>query len=124
MGFGKKLQEKMDRKGIKQIDLVNAVGIPKTTLSSMLSRDNTKVDIDVFLKICKVLDCSPEDFSEEIISAHEELPVPLRSDEKQLLNLYNSMNEEGKEKAIERLEEMALLDRYKKRNQSEMVDEA
>lgn len=124
MGFGKKLQEKMDRKGIKQIDLVNAVGIPKTTLSSMLSRDNTKVDIDVFLKICKVLDCSPEDFSEEIISAHEELPVPLRSDEKQLLNLYNSMNEEGKEKAIERLEEMALLDRYKKRNQSEMAEEA
>lgn len=124
MGFGKKLQEKMDRKGIKQIDLVNAVGIPKTTLSSMLSRDNTKVDIDVFLKICKVLDCSPEDFSEEIISAHEELPAPLRSDEKQLLNLYNSMNEEGKEKALERLEEMALLDRYKKRNQSEMAEEA
>lgn len=124
MGFGKKLQEKMDRKGIKQIDLVNAVGIPKTTLSSMLSRDNTKVDIDVFLKICKVLDCSPEDFSEEIISAHEELQVPLRSDEKQLLNLYNSMNEEGKEKALERLEEMTALDRYKKRNQSEMAEEA
>lgn len=124
MGFGKKLQEKMDRKGIKQIDLVNAVGIPKTTLSSMLSRDNTKVDIDVFLKICKVLDCSPEDFSEEIISAHEEPQAPLRRDEKQLLNLYNSMNEEGKEKAIERLEEMALLDRYKKRNQSEMAEEA
>lgn len=124
MGFGKKLQEKMDGKGIKQIDLVNAVGIPKTTLSSMLSRDNTKVDIDVFLKICKVLDCSPEDFSEEIISAHEELPVPLRSDEKQLLNLYNSMNEEGKEKALERLEEMTALDRYKKRNQSEMAEEA
>lgn len=124
MGFGKKLQEKMDRKGIKQIDLVNAVGIPKTTLSSMLSRDNTKVDIDVFLKICKVLDCSPEDFSEEIISAHEEPAAPLRHDEKQLLNLYNSMNEEGKEKALERLEEMALLDRYKKRNQSEMAEEA
>ena len=66
MGFGKKLQEKMDRKGIKQTELAKAVGIPKTTLSSMLSRDNTKVDIDVFLRICKMLDCMPEEFSEEM----------------------------------------------------------
>ena len=35
----------------------------------------------------------------------------LTTDEKQLLSLYNSMNDEGKEKALERLEEMAAFDR-------------
>lgn len=124
MGFGKKLQEKMDRKGIKQTELAKAVGIPKTTLSSMLSRDNTKVDIDVFLRICKMLDCMPEEFSEEIKANVDENIKPLTTDEKQLLSLYNSMNEEGKEKALERLEEMAAFDRYKKEYQSTLADEA
>lgn len=124
MGFGKKLQEKMDRKGIKQTELAKAVGIPKTTLSSMLSRDNTKVDIDVFLRICKMLDCMPEEFSEEIKANADENIKPLTTDEKQLLNLYNSMNDEGKEKALERLEEMAAYDRYKKEYQSTLADEA
>ena len=48
----------------------------------------------------------------------------LTTDEKQLLNLYNSMNDEGKEKALERLEEMAAYDRYKKEYQSTLADEA
>lgn len=112
MGFGKKLQEKMDIKGMKQTDLANAVGIPKSTLNSMISRDNTRVDIDVFLKICTVLGCSPEEFTEDINAAREEVTEPLRSDEKHLLKLYNSMNDEGKEKAIERIEEMTCVKRF------------
>lgn len=48
----------------------------------------------------------------------------LTTDEKQLLNLYNSMNDEGKEKALERLEEMTALARYKKEYQSTLADEA
>ena len=114
----------MDRKGIKQTELAKAVGIPKTTLSSMLSRDNTQVDIDVFLRICKMLDCIPEEFSEEIKANAGENIKPLTTDEKQLLNLDNSMNDQGKEKALERLEEMAAYDRYKKEYQSTLADEA
>ena len=52
-----------------------------------------------------------------------EQPI-LTTDEKQLLNLYNSMNDEGKEKALERLEEMTALARYKKEYQSTLADEA
>ena len=66
MSFGKLLERKMLDKKIKQADLAKAVGIPKSTLNSIIGRDNTKVEIETFLKICEVLDCNPEDFSEEI----------------------------------------------------------
>ncbi len=124
MGFGRKLQEKMDEKGLKQVDIVNALGIPKTTLSSMLSRDNTKVDIDTFLKICALLECLPEEFSDEVIQHRQPFGNNLTTDENQLLEYFNSLNDEGKEKALERLEEMSALDRYKKGSKSEVVKEA
>lgn len=124
MGFGKKLQAKMDEKGLKQVDIVNALGIPKTTLCSMLSRDNTKVDIGIFLKICELLGCLPEEFSDEVTNKRKSVENVLTKDENQLLEYFNSLNDEGKEKALERLEEMASLDRYKKGGQSGMVKEA
>lgn len=65
MGFGKLLEQKMNDKNIKQSELAQAVGIPKTTLSSMILRDNTKIEIEKFLKICDYLDCDPEDFYKE-----------------------------------------------------------
>lgn len=68
MGFGKKLEKKMSEKGLKQADIVRATGISKTTLSSMINRDNTKVDVEIFIRICDALGCKPEDFADEILS--------------------------------------------------------
>lgn len=48
----------------------------------------------------------------------------MTADEQALLSYFNSLNDEGKEKALERLEEMAALDRYKKGSQSGMAEEA
>ncbi|MCM1328405.1 MAG: helix-turn-helix transcriptional regulator [Ruminococcus sp.] len=62
MGFGKLLEQKMQEKEIKQSELAAAVGIPKTTLNSIISRDNTKIEIEVFLKICEYLNCDPDEF--------------------------------------------------------------
>lgn len=55
----------MNEKNIKQSELAEAVGIPKTTLSSMILRDNTKIEIEKFLKICDYLDCDPDEFYKE-----------------------------------------------------------
>lgn len=65
MGFGKLLEQKMKEKGVKQAELAEAVGLPKTTLSSMILRDNTKIEIEKFLKICEYLSCDPEEFYAE-----------------------------------------------------------
>ncbi len=62
MGFGKLLDEKMKEKGIRQAELAAAVGLPKTTLCSMILRDNSKIGLEKFLEICDYLDCDPEEF--------------------------------------------------------------
>lgn len=74
MGFGKLLEKKMKEKNIKQSELAKAVGIPKTTLSSIISRDNNKVEIEKFLSICKYLNCDPEEFYSEFIQEKEKPP--------------------------------------------------
>lgn len=89
MGFGKLLEEKMKAKGIKQAELAEAVGLPQTTLSSMILRDNTKIEIEKFLKICDYLDCNPDDFYAEFKSAAPKM-TPLFSSK------YHSLDSFGK----------------------------
>lgn len=120
MGFGKKLKQKMDEKGIKQSDLSKAANVPKTTLSSMINRDNTNVDINVLIRICKILNCRPEDFSDEILAAsNQDSAHFLSNNEQQLLDYYRNFNDKGQQEALKRIEEMSDLDKYKKCSDTE-----
>lgn len=96
MGFGKLLEQKMNEKNIKQSELAEAVDIPKTTLSSMILRDNTKVEIEKFLKICDYLDCDPEEFYEEFRKTKTYSMPP------SFTKKYYSLDEHGK-RAIDNL---------------------
>ncbi len=91
MGFGKLLEEKMKEKGIKQAELAAAVGLPKTTLSSMILRDNTKIEIEKFLDICEYLDCNPEDFYSEFKRTHTIKMPPM------FARKYERLDEFGKD---------------------------
>lgn len=122
MGFGKKLEEKMLEKGLKQADIVRATGISKTTLSSMISRDNTKVDVEIFIRLCDFLGCAPEDFASDVPKIVPPSNPILTSDEKKLIDMYRGFNDEGREKALERLSEMAQLEQYKKCAKSNVVE--
>jgi DNA-binding Xre family transcriptional regulator len=63
MKFGKLLKIRMSEKGItNQAEFANKIGIAKSTLNSMINRETNNVDIDVFFKICKALDCNPDEF--------------------------------------------------------------
>lgn len=113
MGFGKKLEDKMRAKGLKQADLVRATGISKTTLNSMIVRDNTKVDVEIFMKICNVLGCDPMDFADEVIKKPTTNGEMLTKDEKQLLDYFRGFNDEGQDKLLNEAYDMSQLDRYK-----------
>ncbi len=114
MGLGAKLKEKMDMRNISQATLSKKANIPASTLSSIINRDNSKVSIDVFLRICRVLNCNPEDFSDEISTSKPET-YTLTDDEQHLLDYFRNFNKEGEQEALKRLSEMAQLDCYKKR---------
>ena len=90
MGFGKLLEQKLIEKNIKQAELAEAIGLPKTTLSSMLSRDTSKVEIEVFLDICRYIDCDPEEFYNEF-EKEKKKPLPPSFVEK-----YNVIDDNGR----------------------------
>lgn len=94
MGFGKLLEQKMSLKNIKQAELAEAVDIPKTTLSSMIQRDNTKIEIEKFLKICDYLDCNPEEFYDEFRKQNNNSIAP------SFIKKYSFLDEYGK-KAVD-----------------------
>ncbi len=91
MSFGKLLKQKLEDRRIKQTELSEAVGIPKTTLSSIINRDNTRIDIETFLRICRYLGCDPNEFAEEFDESSRH-PLPRHFAEK-----YNAIDDYGRE---------------------------
>ena len=94
MGFGKLLEEKMKIRNVKQAELSEAVGIPKTTLSSMISRDNTKIEIETFLKICDYLQCDPEEFYDNY-SGNKKNSSPVNDEREALRSKIEELSDES-----------------------------
>ncbi len=108
MGFGKLLEQKMAEKNVKQAELAEAIGIPKTTLSSMLSRDTSKIEIEVFLDICRYLDCDPEEFYVEYVRKKQKPLSP------SFVSKYNAIDDNGKKmvNAVLNLEYERCMDKH------------
>ncbi|MBD5128490.1 MAG: helix-turn-helix transcriptional regulator [Ruminococcaceae bacterium] len=113
MGFGKKLEEKMSAKGLKQADIVRATGISKTTLSSMISRDNTKVDVEMFIRICDLLECDPMDFASEVRQTAKE-PAMYTADQEYVIETMNELNEDGMKELVNYCEFLRMKGCFKK----------
>lgn len=64
MGIGNKLQKLIEEKNTNVNELAGRANVSPSTLYSIIKRDNTKVDIDVLISICKVLGVPVEYFSE------------------------------------------------------------
>lgn len=98
MGFGKLLDQKMQEKEIKQAELAAAVGIPKTTLNSIIQRDNNKIEIETFLKMCDYLGCDPDEFYNDFRKEKAEHIKrtscdDITSHERELINAYREQSE-------------------------------
>lgn len=96
MGFGKILGEKLEAKGIKQSDLADHIGISRSTLNGIIVRDTSKVEIEVFLKMCEYLDCDPEEFYEEYVNSNKRGEAKLTKEEEQLITKYQALDGYGK----------------------------
>lgn len=94
MGFGKLLEKKMNEKRVKQAELAAAVGIPKTTLNSIIHRDNTKIEIEVFLKICDYLDCDPEEFYTDFKREKQIFEDNITQHERNIINAYRESSKD------------------------------
>ena len=62
MGIGARLSEIMAEKNINTNELAVKIGVPPTTLYSMIKRDSTRVEIDLIIKIAHALDMTADEF--------------------------------------------------------------
>ena len=82
------------------------VGIPYTTLRSMLERGIENASVNNVIKVCKALNISIEQLYEMNKSSS------LSRDEKKLLSNYNKLNELGKQEANKRIVELTEVPKY------------
>lgn len=66
MGIGDKLQYLIKEKDTNVNELAIRANVSPSTLYSIIKRNNTKVDIDVLIRICRVLGVPAEYFSDEV----------------------------------------------------------
>ncbi|MBR1750242.1 MAG: helix-turn-helix transcriptional regulator [Ruminococcus sp.] len=107
MGFGKLLSEKLEKNGIRQSDLADGIGISRSTLNGIITRDTSKVEIETFLKICKYIKCDPEDFYNEYIEQKKidaEKDINLSNDEIILVKSYRLLEQPQKELILHDIE--------------------
>lgn len=96
MGIGKTLSTILKEKNSNANELAEKTNIPPTTIYSIIKRDNTKVDIEVLLKICNALDVDMERFYEEYYTndttiKKENVSDEYSNEEKRLINIYRKL---------------------------------
>lgn len=113
-----KLAQILEKRGMRPSQLAQAAGLSTSTVDDILKGKTNEltVGVDKMLKIADVLGTTVEDLYER-----RRPPDPC---ECQLLDLFRSLNTEGKEKALDYLSDLVDTGKYKKRDPSGMVQEA
>lgn len=75
MGIGNKLNDLLTERKIAVTDLARKIDVAPSTIYSIIQRNNKKVDIDVLIKIAKILGVNVEYFSDitdepQTVAAH------------------------------------------------------
>lgn len=113
MGVGRKIKEFLYYKNITVSELAELTGIPRTSLYSIISRDSTHISLNTLHKIAAALDVSIYDLQgASWMNKAAELNRTHKEKTQVLLDHYNKLNELGKDKVIERAEELTELKKY------------
>lgn len=91
-----------------------AIDTPYSTINNIFSRGVSGAGISTIIPLCRALNLDVDALADDKIKFKDNILNDLSTDEKELLKTYRNFNDEGKEKALERLSEMAELDKYKK----------
>lgn len=78
MGIGKKLETLIELRGRKPSEVADAVGMPQSTLYSIIDRDTNKIDIDVLFALADELGVRVDYFSNRGIGENEEINQEIR----------------------------------------------
>lgn len=88
------------------------IGMPYSTMDTILKRGVDKANIINILKICDELDISADKLAIGIIESKNSIPQNLSQDETKLLTNYNKLNDIGKKEANKRVAELTCIPMY------------
>lgn len=91
MKIGEFIQKHMNEKQINQAELARRSGVPASTISSIINRNNDRVAIEMMLKLCEVLECDIEEYINELKKEQTKQMPSLFSKK------YYSLDEHGKD---------------------------
>ena len=101
---GDKLQKLLDIKKVKAGTLATMTGISKSTIYSIIKRNNKNVDFSTMEKIADALNVPVEYFYDRDRSEGEEKekPVPANEDEqvREIIDLISGLSEQKKAEAV------------------------
>lgn len=117
MTFGEKLRFARKEKKLTQKELASKIGAKHNSISNW-EKDHNKPDPDTIQNLCWALDVTPNYFfSNEIIQLNEnnQSQTALYT-QYPILQVFDSLNSEGKKRLMEYAQDLAALDKYKKCN--------
>jgi transcriptional regulator with XRE-family HTH domain len=97
-------------------EVAQQLGVAPSTVSRYESNDIQNMGIDKIEALSKVLKCSPGYLMGWESIPNSERPYSLDYKESKLINIYRTLNIEGKDKLIERADELRSLGYIKEDN--------
>lgn len=115
---GEKLKIILRSRNMRPSQLAQAAGLSTSTVDDIIKgkTNELSVGVDKMLKIAEALGVTVEELYER--------GKPPDPGERQLLDRFRSLNEEGREKALDYLGDLVDTGKYKKRDPSGVVLEA
>lgn len=111
--IGSVLQKLIEEKKTNVNELARMIDVSPQTLYSIIKRDNMKIDFEVLLKICKVLDTDIEVFYRDYVSQGDKKSAYyIDADEYLIVNKYRQLNSNGKEYIASQFDYALSLEKY------------
>lgn len=119
MGLGEKLSGLLKEKGIKPGTLSTDINVNRSTIYSIIRRNNTKVDLSIIQSIADYLGVSIDYFFDNATSNE----AALTPKEHEIIKMYRSMDQRGKDIFYWiAAREVELSKKYKQQMDEEIVD--
>lgn len=109
--IGRLIREERKKKGLTQISVAQAAGIAVNSLR-LYEAGKRKPNIETLIHIAEALDVEPYsimDFDTTSERVFQKINGELQE---RILSAFNSLNDVGQQKAIERVEELAEIPKY------------
>ena len=110
MSIGSRIKEARLSKGLKQEDLAKLIGVTKGAVGNYEADYSSPKDI-VLYKIFEVLNVDANYIFQDNIK-NKNPPPPLTAEENRLLNAFSKLNQNGKQEAVNRVEELTEISKY------------